>query len=208
MGVWKAGGAYVPLDPAYPEQRLGFMLADARVRLVLVHAATRERVPEGVEQLCLDAGRELLAREAEDAPASGAVESGVRALHVGHGTAQGCGGGHAAPDGYLRGRGPTAPHVGGAQQSVVRPDGDGLFVPLVGGARWADRGSGGVEGLAARGAGSAAGAGEADADAPARSRTCCRRPVDRGPPASWWVAKRCSGAVGRSRAVAGDDTGQ
>ncbi len=35
LAVLKAGGAYVPLDPSYPIDRLSFMLADARPRLVL-----------------------------------------------------------------------------------------------------------------------------------------------------------------------------
>jgi len=35
LGVLKAGGAYVPLDPAYPQERLAFMLADARIELVI-----------------------------------------------------------------------------------------------------------------------------------------------------------------------------
>ncbi|WP_377267741.1 amino acid adenylation domain-containing protein [Peterkaempfera sp. SMS 1(5)a] len=35
LGVLKAGGAYLPLDPAYPEQRLAFMLADARPAVVV-----------------------------------------------------------------------------------------------------------------------------------------------------------------------------
>ena len=35
LGVLKAGGAYVPLDPAYPQARLTFMLADARIPVLL-----------------------------------------------------------------------------------------------------------------------------------------------------------------------------
>jgi amino acid adenylation domain-containing protein len=35
LGVLKAGGAYVPMDPAYPPERLGYMLADARVDVLL-----------------------------------------------------------------------------------------------------------------------------------------------------------------------------
>ncbi|WP_413465005.1 amino acid adenylation domain-containing protein [Aerosakkonema funiforme] len=35
LGVLKAGGAYLPLDPAYPKERLGFMLQDARVSVLL-----------------------------------------------------------------------------------------------------------------------------------------------------------------------------
>jgi amino acid adenylation domain-containing protein len=35
LAVLKAGGAYVPLDPSYPQERLAFMLADARVGILL-----------------------------------------------------------------------------------------------------------------------------------------------------------------------------
>ena len=35
LGVLKAGGAYVPLDPAFPAQRLQYIMADARVTVLL-----------------------------------------------------------------------------------------------------------------------------------------------------------------------------
>ena len=35
LGVLKAGGCYLPLDPAYPQERLAFMLDDARAALLL-----------------------------------------------------------------------------------------------------------------------------------------------------------------------------
>jgi amino acid adenylation domain-containing protein len=35
LGILKAGGAYVPLDPAYPKERLGFMLEDAQISVLL-----------------------------------------------------------------------------------------------------------------------------------------------------------------------------
>jgi amino acid adenylation domain-containing protein len=35
LGILKAGGAYVPLDLAYPQERLAFMLDDAKVKVLL-----------------------------------------------------------------------------------------------------------------------------------------------------------------------------
>ena len=35
LGILKAGGAYVPLDPSYPQERLNFMLEDAKVSVLL-----------------------------------------------------------------------------------------------------------------------------------------------------------------------------
>ncbi|HEY7770517.1 condensation domain-containing protein, partial [Longimicrobium sp.] len=47
LGVLGAGGAYVPLDPAYPRERLGYMLEDARVTLVITDSGLADRLPEG-----------------------------------------------------------------------------------------------------------------------------------------------------------------
>ncbi|HKF97326.1 MAG TPA: amino acid adenylation domain-containing protein, partial [Steroidobacteraceae bacterium] len=35
VGILKSGGAYLPLDPAYPKERVGFMLEDSRVAVVV-----------------------------------------------------------------------------------------------------------------------------------------------------------------------------
>ncbi|HYW21094.1 MAG TPA: amino acid adenylation domain-containing protein [Nodularia sp. (in: cyanobacteria)] len=35
LGILKAGGAYLPLDPSYPQERLNFILQDAKVSLLL-----------------------------------------------------------------------------------------------------------------------------------------------------------------------------
>jgi amino acid adenylation domain-containing protein/non-ribosomal peptide synthase protein (TIGR01720 family) len=46
FGILKAGGAYVPLDPDYPQERLAFMLEDARIKVLLVQEHLRERLAE------------------------------------------------------------------------------------------------------------------------------------------------------------------
>ncbi|HSN87256.1 MAG TPA: condensation domain-containing protein, partial [Thermoanaerobaculia bacterium] len=35
LGILKSGAAYLPLDPTYPEERVAFMVEDARARLIL-----------------------------------------------------------------------------------------------------------------------------------------------------------------------------
>lgn len=45
--VAKTGAAYLPLDPQLPEARLGFMLRDAGVTIVLTHGPAAGAVPDG-----------------------------------------------------------------------------------------------------------------------------------------------------------------
>ena len=55
LAVLKAGGAYVPLDPAYPQERLAFMLEDARVPILLTQKELRSALPPTSAQvICLD----------------------------------------------------------------------------------------------------------------------------------------------------------
>ncbi|HEY5209085.1 MAG TPA: AMP-binding protein, partial [Stellaceae bacterium] len=44
LAIWRAGGAYLALDPAYPDARLGYMLTDSGVALVLSHGALAARL--------------------------------------------------------------------------------------------------------------------------------------------------------------------
>jgi amino acid adenylation domain-containing protein len=70
LGVVKAGGAYVPIDPDYPESRLEFVLQDSGSRVLITQQDLAERVRHlDCDMLCLDADRELIAREATSNPA-------------------------------------------------------------------------------------------------------------------------------------------
>ncbi|HLG69967.1 MAG TPA: amino acid adenylation domain-containing protein, partial [Chloroflexota bacterium] len=65
LAVLKAGAAYVPLDPAYPQERLRFMVQDARLRVIV----TAGRWAAGLagtsaELVLLDAEAEAIEREA------------------------------------------------------------------------------------------------------------------------------------------------
>jgi amino acid adenylation domain-containing protein len=69
LAVLKAGGAYMPLDPEYPPERLAFMLADARARVLLTQQSLVERLPE--QSACvvrLDADWETIERQSADNP--------------------------------------------------------------------------------------------------------------------------------------------
>jgi amino acid adenylation domain-containing protein len=64
MGALKAGAAYVPLDPSYPEERLSFMLEDARVPVLLTERSLAARLSRYVKHVvCFDADGDILARE-------------------------------------------------------------------------------------------------------------------------------------------------
>ena len=69
LAIVKAGGAYVPLDPSYPAERLGFMLADAGVTLLVTAQAWRDlpalaRVPS----VLVDADRAAIAARPDGNP--------------------------------------------------------------------------------------------------------------------------------------------
>jgi amino acid adenylation domain-containing protein/non-ribosomal peptide synthase protein (TIGR01720 family) len=56
LAVLKAGAAYLPIDPAYPAERIGLILDDARPELVLVTTGVAGQIPahEDVARLVLD----------------------------------------------------------------------------------------------------------------------------------------------------------
>jgi len=69
--ILKAGGAYLPLDPGYPSERLAYMIADARVPVVLTHMAVADRIPTNDAIVVrLDTAWPKIARHSTDAPAN------------------------------------------------------------------------------------------------------------------------------------------
>ncbi len=54
FGIIKAGGAYLPLSPEDPPERLGYVLENAGVSLLLVHAATARKAPPALPAINLE----------------------------------------------------------------------------------------------------------------------------------------------------------
>jgi amino acid adenylation domain-containing protein/FkbM family methyltransferase len=75
LGILKAGGAYVPIDPAYPQERLAFILKDARISLVLADERLRAMLASmHVEMIRIDTETSGPTLEADDtAPGSNNV---------------------------------------------------------------------------------------------------------------------------------------
>ena len=69
LAVMKAGGAYVPMDPTYPPERISFVLADAKVPVLL----TQEKLAKslaiaGAQQVYLDTNWSTIARHSSEKP--------------------------------------------------------------------------------------------------------------------------------------------
>ncbi|MEG4083317.1 amino acid adenylation domain-containing protein [Microcoleus sp. POL10_C6] len=70
LGILKVGAAYVPVDPAYPQERRSFMLADAKVPMLLTQKNLLETLPEhSAKVVCIDAEWEEISRQSDRNPA-------------------------------------------------------------------------------------------------------------------------------------------
>lgn len=73
FGILKAGGAYLPLDPLYPNARIGFMLEDANVRVLVTQDKWRPKLAEmqtTATLLCLDTDWQTIAQQPTKNPSS------------------------------------------------------------------------------------------------------------------------------------------
>jgi amino acid adenylation domain-containing protein len=74
LGILKAGAAYLPLDPAYPQERLSYMVSDARPRCLISHQPVAAALPamladsSPLNLLLLDAEWEAMATQPSTAP--------------------------------------------------------------------------------------------------------------------------------------------
>ena len=69
FGILKAGGAYIPLDPNHPSERIGFMLADGQVSIMLTQKSVLNQLPEHqADTFCLDSDWYTIAQENSQNP--------------------------------------------------------------------------------------------------------------------------------------------
>jgi amino acid adenylation domain-containing protein len=74
LGILKSGAAYVPLDPSFPAARLGYMLTDSNLAVLVTQQSLRESLPEHNAQiLCVDSEWEDLEGESSANPEAGAT---------------------------------------------------------------------------------------------------------------------------------------
>ncbi len=74
FAILKAGGTYVPLDPAYPQERLAFMLMNARIGIVLTQYPLLDRLPDTETQVvCLDRDWSMISAHSADNATNGAA---------------------------------------------------------------------------------------------------------------------------------------
>ncbi|MEU9865985.1 non-ribosomal peptide synthase/polyketide synthase, partial [Streptomyces sp. NPDC047971] len=142
LAVVKAGGAYLPVDPEYPEERIAFMLADARPVCVLTDLACAPAIPPTDTPVIVLDG-ELAPREPATPPGRAALlpQHPAYVIHTSGSTGR--------PKGVVVGHQALVNHLHAAAERVPLGAGDRLvavttvsfdiaalelFLPLVGGA--------------------------------------------------------------------------
>ena len=69
MGILKAGAAYVPLDPSYPKERLGLIVSDTRMPVLVSQYRVATHLPEHEAKVVyLDSQRASISQMSDDKP--------------------------------------------------------------------------------------------------------------------------------------------
>ena len=67
LAILKAGAAYVPLDPAYPQDRIAYILEDAKISVLLTQQHLMVQLPKHqAKVICLDTEWNSIAQEVQD----------------------------------------------------------------------------------------------------------------------------------------------
>ncbi|WP_445635085.1 Amino acid adenylation domain-containing protein [Nostoc sp. DSM 114161] len=71
LGILKAGGGYVPLDPIYPKERLGFIVENTQISILLTQQHLLKSIPQHIAHtICIDSDRQKIAQQSVDNPIS------------------------------------------------------------------------------------------------------------------------------------------
>ncbi|MBT7410094.1 MAG: amino acid adenylation domain-containing protein, partial [Methylococcales bacterium] len=69
LAILKAGGCYVPLDPNYPEERLSFVINDAKLKFVISQSDVwKFSLPENSQLIRLDTDNEVIQQQPDTPP--------------------------------------------------------------------------------------------------------------------------------------------
>ncbi|ARU62662.1 hypothetical protein CBW65_18040 [Tumebacillus avium] len=83
LGIIKSGSAYVPLDPAYPKDRLGFILEETRIPILLTQQGVMAaEVQDSVQVIELDTDRSLLEESGENPVSQARLDDLVYILYT------------------------------------------------------------------------------------------------------------------------------
>lgn len=84
LGILKAGGSYVPIDPIFPKERIGYILEDSQVPVLLTRSTMKDRFADpGIHVLFLDAAEDLLRDYGQsNLPASATIGTRVYTIYT------------------------------------------------------------------------------------------------------------------------------
>ena len=71
LGILKAGGGYVPLDSSYPKERLGFIIEDTQLPILLTQQPLLQNLPpHQAQEICIDRDWTAISRQSIENPKS------------------------------------------------------------------------------------------------------------------------------------------